>query len=250
MKGRFYGIGVGPGDPELLTMKAYRILNEVELIASPTSSDGRESIAFSIVEKGLDRRVKKLKLLFPMTRQRDELELHWGKAVTRILEELEAGKDVAFVTLGDPMLYSTYCYVVRKLKEYPDIRITTVPGITSISACAAAFNVPLAEGDETVAVLPGMCDPSQLEEVLRWFDNVVLMKISSNYAQIAEVLKKLELTESSFFASRLGHAGEYLSREIENLVDRKKDYLSLMIIKQRRLEEIEGLLRRGRSGRS
>ncbi|NPV52722.1 MAG: precorrin-2 C(20)-methyltransferase [Firmicutes bacterium] len=232
MRGRLYGIGVGPGDPELLTMKAYRILSEVDVVASPVSSQDREGIALSIVEKALGRQVNRLELVFPMTREKKELELHWGTAVSKMLEKLDAGQDVAFVTLGDPLLYSTYCYVVRRLRGYPDIQITTIPGITSFSACTAAFNVPLAEGDETVAILPGMGDPSQLEEALRSFDNIILMKAASNYDQIVRLLAELGLSGNCLFASRLGHGDELLSTDVAHLGGQKKDYLSLMVVKR------------------
>lgn len=157
MKGRFFGIGVGPGDPELLTLKGHRVLREVQVICSPRSAADRESIALSIARRFAGEGCEVLELVFPMSKDGENLERCWLEAARSIIRRLEQGKDVAFVTLGDPGLYSTYAYLVEKLRLLrPGVEIETIPGVTAFLACAAARNTPLARGEEKLAVLGGL----------------------------------------------------------------------------------------------
>ena len=147
-KGKLIGIGVGPGDTELLTLKAAKILKSVPVIFSPKSSKEKESIALSIIRPIIDERndSKKLMLvepIFPMIEDEKELERCWTSASEMIAQYLDSGRDVAFITLGDPSIFSTYSYVQKKLKD--SYEIETIPGITSFTACAAARNEALVE---------------------------------------------------------------------------------------------------------
>ena len=239
MKGVFYGVGVGPGDPELITLKGYRTLREADVICSPKSRAEKEGVALSIVRSLLDIKQKVLELTFPMTNDKVELELYWDKAVRQILSLLKEGKKVAFITLGDPSLYSTYTYVLKKIKQAGSYPVETIPGVASFCACAAAANIPLAEGDEKLAIIPAVKDLDPLRLVLQNFENVVLMKIARNYPAVVKILAELGLKDQAIYASRCGLPDGFLKaglstlpEEMEELKEIQKDYLSLIIIKR------------------
>jgi precorrin-2/cobalt-factor-2 C20-methyltransferase len=236
MAGKFYGVGVGPGDPELMTLKAKRVLEEVDIICTPKSGKTKESIALAIVEEILDVSSKVKELIFPMTHDQDKLDNFWDEAAEEIKAELERGKDVAFITIGDPLLYSTYIYVLKRLEER-SIDIETIPGINSFSACTAAMNRPLAEKNETVAIIPAAYDYDNLEEVLSDFDNSVLMKVASNFDEVVGKLDKLGIKKSSFYVSKCGSEDEFLTTDLDSLVGEDLDYLSMIITKQSPEEE-------------
>ena len=233
MKGVFSGVGVGPGDPELITLKGYRVLQEADVICSPKSSADKEGVALSIAseiikEKG-DREI--LELPFPMTKDQAELELSWEKAADRIIDLLQAGKKVAFITLGDPTLYSTYTYVLKKIKAAGSWEIETIPGVPSFCACAALAGLPLAEGDEKLAVVPAVGDPDSLRFVLQNFENVILMKVARKYAEVVKILEELDLKDRAVFATRCGLPGGRVERNLDQVKTGKQDYLSLIMVK-------------------
>jgi len=233
VKGVFYGVGVGPGDPELITLKGYRVLQEADVICSPKSSADKEGVALSIVseivkEKG-DREI--LELPFPMTKDQAELELCWEKAAGRIIDLLQAGKKVAFITLGDPTLYSTYTYVLKKIKAAGLWEIETIPGVPSFCACAALAGLPLAEGDEKLAVIPAVKDLDSLRFVLQNFENVILMKVARKYAEVVKILEELDLKDRAVFATRCGLPGGRVEHNLDQVEKSKQDYLSLIMVK-------------------
>lgn len=176
MKGTFYGIGVGPGDPELLTLKATRILNKIDVIAVPESKKEAGSVALDIAAPYLKKGVKIITLTFPMIR--DEV----AKAAIRrenallIAKEIEKGSNVAFLTLGDPMLYSTYIYLLENMTNM-GIEIISIPGIYSFAAISNLLNSPLAKGDESLAVISEF-DPLVWSDLQR-FQSIVCMKVSA-----------------------------------------------------------------------
>lgn len=235
--GVFYGIGVGPGDPELLTIKAYRVLQEAEVICAPRSREEKDGVALSIIQnlkaQGLLRAEQEvLELHFPMTREREELERCWKEAAERIVFLLRAGKKVAFLTLGDPAFYSSYTYVARKIRAAGSWRVETIPGVPSFCAGAALAEVSLAEGEEKVAILPGAEDLGFLRWVVQNFENVVLLKASRRHQEVLELLQEMGLAERAIFVSRCGLTGELVERLGEKKMLEKPDYLSLLIIKR------------------
>lgn len=234
MVGKFYGVGVGPGDPELMTLKAKRILDQADIICAPKSKAGKDSIALSIVKEVVSTEGKIKDLVFPMTHNQERLDKFWNEAADEIQAELENSREVAFITLGDPLLYSTYIYVLERLQNRPvEVEIETVPGINSFSACAAAMNQPLAEKNETLSIIPAAYDYDNLEEILATFDNTVLMKVARNFDEVVAKLERLEMKESSFYASKCGRSEELLTRDLDSLLGDELDYLSLVIAKQR-----------------
>ena len=189
-KGKLIGIGVGPGDTELVTLKAAKVLKSVPVVFSPKSSKEKESIALSIVRPILEERkdYKRLMIvepIFPMIENKKELEKIWTSASELIAQYLNTGRDVAFITLGDPSIFSTYSYVQKKLIDKYEIE--TIPGITSFTACAAAKNKALVEQNDILTIVPKIDD--RLEEILDYSDSIVLMKASRNTSRLESTIE-------------------------------------------------------------
>lgn len=233
MKGKIFGLGVGPGDPELLTIKAYRILKEVDLVCVPKSRAEKGSLALAIVKQIVERDFEVLELLFPMTHDKETLQQHWDTATDSVVEKVRAGQTVAFITIGDPMFYSTYAYVLERVKRnYPEIEIETVPGITAFAACSSFINEPLTEGDEKLAIVPAAYGISAIREALESNDDIVLMKINRMYDDVVALLKQMGLGDKAVYISRCGYPDQYYTTDIESLVGKEKDYMSTMIIRK------------------
>jgi precorrin-2/cobalt-factor-2 C20-methyltransferase len=191
-KGKVIGVGVGPGDPDLLTVKAIRVIQDADVIFAPTPSATGQSLALNTVRPVLENRTPPpeiFTLVFPMTKDETELEKAWTENSERIAKHAQEGKLVAYVAIGDPSLYSTFAYVQRELRvRHPEIEIGVVPGITSLSACAASGGMPLASGEETVLIMPTF-DSNLLREESRLVDNIVWMKGVSNLIEPVKLLK-------------------------------------------------------------
>lgn len=232
MTGRFYGIGLGPGDPDLMTLKAKDILEKVDVICSPISKEGRPSIALGIVEMAIDSMPHVIQPLFPMSKDQAVLEEHWEKAAEEVHGHLKEGRDVAFVTIGDPTFYSTYAYVMKKIKgRHPDIDIETVPGIASPLACMAGINESLIEGNDKLAVIPAEYGLDDLEDILETFDTVVLMKVSRSFKKIRDILLDMGLAGKAILFSRCGRDGS-IYMPLEDVTEEKVDFMSMIIIKR------------------
>jgi len=227
-KGKLYGIGVGPGDTELLTLKAARILKTVPVVFTPKSAKEKESIALSIVRPILEERqdYKRLMLvtpIFPMIEDKEELEKIWTSASEMIAQYLDSGRDVAFITLGDPSVFSTYSYLQKKLKG--NYEIETVPGITSFTACAAARNEALVEQNDILTVVPKIND--RVEQILEYSDSIVLMKASRNTAQLEQVIEQKERPKDIYSVQNCTRENEKIIEGFSN----EKPYLTTTIIK-------------------
>lgn len=234
MAGKFYGLGVGPGDPGLITLKAYRILEEVDMLCVPRSSADRDSLALQVVTGLVKKDFHRLELSFPMSRDRSVLEESWAAAGEEVARNVRRGSRVAFVTIGDPMFYSTYGYVLKHLKSrHPDLETETVPGVMAMSACASLLGVPLAEGDESLAVLPAAYGLDHLAEVLTSYDNVVLMKVNKKMEEVAGLLDRLGLGGRAVYFSRCGYGDQFVTADLEELAGKRLDYMSLLIVKKK-----------------
>jgi precorrin-2/cobalt-factor-2 C20-methyltransferase len=231
---RIYAIGVGPGDPELLTRKAERILRSVPVICAPTAGPADSSYALSIIEPLLDlKRQEVIIQVFPMRKDQAGLDEFWQTAAAGVAERVRRGSDVAFITIGDPFIYSTFLYIYRILREkYPDIPVEVVPGVSSINAAAIAAGIPLGQASERIAIIPAAFEEKDLLKVLSDFDTVVLMKVSRVFDGIYALLKELGLEKKCAFISRVGTAEEEVVFDLESLLGRKLDYLSMLIVKK------------------
>lgn len=233
--GMFYGIGVGPGDPRLLTLKAIDVLQSVDIVAIPKSRRDRESVAWDIAKVHCPSGVRLLELEMPMTSDPHILTTAWRDAAAAVLEELKQGHSVAFITLGDPSLYSTYSYLLYILQDQlPQESIITVPGITAMSAAAAKVNVPLATGDEPLLVLPSTEDAGEYLD----FPNLVLMKVSRRLPELLNQLAEQE--KNAVLLTRVGQPGEEIrwNPKGSDYATEKIDYLSLLLVKNESEKEV------------
>jgi precorrin-2/cobalt-factor-2 C20-methyltransferase len=229
----FYGIGVGPGDPELLTVKATSVLGACSHVFVPKARTGSESVALEIARQYLRSDAEVQELVFPMTPDQALLEQRWRESAEMIAPVLEAGKDACFLTLGDPMVYSTYIYLLRALAErLPGVTTTTIPGITSFCAAASATQFPLGEGKELITIVPTSDDLSVLRSALATQGTVVLMKIGKRLREILEILEEFALIEHSVFVSRAGLDREHIEVDLRRLrvEDPEAGYLSVIIV--------------------
>ena len=232
--GRIHAVGVGPGDPELLTRKAERVLREAAVICAPAATADDASFALYIVEPFLNRKRQEILVrTFPMTRDEAVLNPLREAVAAELAGHACSGRDVAFITIGDPLLYSTFQPIFRILgEEYPHIAVEFVPGISSITAAASAAGLPLALADETVAILPATADEEKIIKALIAFDTVVLLKISRAFDRVYEMLTALKLENNAVFVRRVGSSKEEVVFDLSSLAGKKLDYLSLLIVKK------------------
>ncbi len=229
--GTLFGIGVGPGDPGLVTVKALEVLRRVPRIFAAGSSRNSYSIAMNIVRHHLgDTEIEFLP--FPMTKDEAVLEEAWNRNARQVADVLDEGSDAAFVTIGDPLTYSTYSYLLKAVQRLnPDVKAVTVPGITSYSAAAAAANLPLCEGEESCHLISGAFGGEKLKQVVGTSENVVMLKTYRHFDNIYDTLEELDLLDRSTCVSLCGHEGETVSSGLQPLKGKKMPYLSLVIVK-------------------
>lgn len=231
MAGKLWGIGVGPGDPELLTVKATKILAQVPVVFAPKARDEQPSLALTIAKEYLPSQVKVEEIVMPMTDDKLRLKKAWEEGAQSLWNYLKDGTEVAFLTLGDPSLYSTFIYLCQSLREISStIPVEIIPGITSFSAAAAKAEIPLAEGDEPLVVLPGPWELAE-EKALLSQANLVLMKVSRDYEGLLADLDNKGRLEKSTLIARVGQEGEAIVENLRTLSGKKVDYLSLIISK-------------------
>jgi precorrin-2/cobalt-factor-2 C20-methyltransferase len=227
-----FGIGIGPGDPELITVKAVKVLSQVDIVFAAASTKNSYSIAWEIASPYLREGVPLVQLGFPMTRDKKRLETAWEENVHKIHSALMEGRDAAFITIGDPLTYSTFGYIMDTMKKrHPEVSIQVIPGVTSYQAAAAAAQEVLAEGEESLCVVSGALGPDRLKEIIRHTDNVVIVKVYRHYREILDVLNGLDLSSRSVLISRCGLPGEEIVHDPSVCPDRALPYLSLILIR-------------------
>jgi len=235
--GKLYAIGVGPGDPQLLTIKAANILQRIKYVFTAASDSNGKSLALQIASQHLAPDAKIHPLYFPMTRNKERLEKAWEENCTKIKHVLQLPEDAAFITLGDPSTYSTFTYLMRKLNKSVDLHCEIVPGITSYQASAALVRLPLAEGEESFTIVSGAKGTKELEHALTYSDNIVIIKAYKHYKEIVTFLKEKGLAEHSVAVRRCGLPGEEISFQIDEWDGEKKSYFTLLIVKKRPLHK-------------
>ncbi|MGG0382767.1 precorrin-2 C(20)-methyltransferase [Priestia endophytica] len=233
MIGTLYGLGVGPGDPELITVKAFRKLKETDVIAYPKKRKGSKSYAHRIVEAYFNPSEKEmLGLVFPMTKDKEILQKKWSETTEMVFAELQQGKDVAFVTEGDPLLYSTFIHMMKLMKErHPEVQIETVPGISSINGAASRLGLPLADGDEHVAIVPAREDYEEMKKVLLENDCIVFIKVAKVIDFMIPLLKELNLLHKASVVTKVT-SEEEIVWNIEELEGVELEYLTLMVVRK------------------
>jgi precorrin-2/cobalt-factor-2 C20-methyltransferase len=244
LAGKFIGIGVGPGDPELITVKAVKALKTVDVVSVPKAHANTPSMALGMVKHILEEREKPpevLELVFPMTKDEVEVKRLWAKNAGIVAEKVESGKVVAFITLGDPMFYSTFIYLFHSLRqEYPEVKLEIIPGVTSLTACAAGAQIPLAEKEEVIAIIPSDLDSKLIEETAKQADTLVFMKCAHRFKDLVPILEKSSFTKNSTIAlvRRCTMAEEkVIVGKLEDVRswDIPEDYFSMAIVKRSEL---------------
>lgn len=238
MSGKLTVIGVGPGDPELLTLKGLRILKAAGCIFVPKGREEGSSLALSIVSDLLDLSGREVvEAYFPMRKTRGstdqgDLDAQWQNTVESVMSRLNSGIDVVFITIGDPTVYSTFYYLHERLLVLdPDIKVEIIPGVSSIMASAARAGVYLGIADERIAVLPANY-MSNLSDTLQAFDTIVLMKVNKVFAQIRQKLNEMQLTDKAVFVARAGMEDEKIFCNLEEVTDDDLNYFSMVIVKK------------------
>lgn len=243
MKGTFYAVGVGPGDPELLTMKAIRTIRECPVLAVPISDPecgqpiwnrfAKEErwlgkcAAYQILT-GADLDVTEKEMLYlpmPMIREKERLRENHDRCAKQVMEILDVGLDIACVTLGDPSIYATTSYIKVRL-EQNGYRTALIPGVPSFCAAAAGLNVTLAENREEIHILPASYD---IEKSLSLSGTRILMKTASRTAQVREALEKRGM--DALMAENCGMEQEQFYHSVKEIPD-KTSYYSLYIVKE------------------
>ncbi len=244
-QGRLYLVGVGPGDPELMTCKAARILEQTKIWVAPKAKKNGNSSAVTIAaaQTGVAGKTI-LELRFPMKkvhlgcRQVDEVVQAWEEAAALVWSHLERGDDVAFPTLGDPALYSTAFYLLDTLQEqHPEARVTIIPGITAMAACSAKVCSPLGLGDDVVSIVPAAFDDDRLRTILMTFDAVILMKVFRKMKKIVPMLDELGLTDKAVLIERCGMDDQKIYKDIRETLNRDLHYFSTLLIRKKGITE-------------
>ncbi len=226
MKGILYGVGVGPGDPELMTLKAVRVIQECEYIAVP-AKDKNKCLSYKIASGAIDLTNKPcLAIPMPMTKDAAALEKYHTDGTNKISELLKQGKDIAFLTLGDPTVYATYSYIHKKI-EAEGYKTQIISGIPSFCAAAARLNVPLAEQAQEMHIIPASYQP---EEALNLSGTKVFMKIGSKMEWLKERLAGTN--NSVYMVENCGMEKERVSYAAEEL-DSAAGYYSIVIVKNK-----------------
>ncbi len=240
-----YVIGVGPGDPELLTLKAVRLIREMPVIFVPKGREDGTSLALSIIKSivKLDRK-KIIELHFPMikTAGTNALSDKWSNLAQEMIQNLRDA-DGAFLTLGDPCFYSTFFYLYdRLLRLSSSLRIEIIPGVSSINASAARAGIPLGLAGDRIAIIPAnyigklMAEETLDHELQIWsaFDTIVFMKVDRNFYEIKKFLMDKGLINRSIYLSRVGMRDERVIHDLNKVKEQDLDYFSMVIVRNKR----------------
>jgi precorrin-2/cobalt-factor-2 C20-methyltransferase len=236
--GTLYGIGVGPGDPDLITMKAVNILKTVHVVFTASSSKNDHSMAVHIAKSHIPEGTPLVRLSFPMCRDRKLLEKAWEDNAQFVIKDLKEGKDVAFLTVGDCMTYSTFGYLGRTVKKLaPSAPIVAVPGITSYQAAAARTNRPLVEGEEAMLLLSGAKGGDRFRQLGQCAENVVFLKAYKNVPDINSALEECGRLENSVGVVACGLPQEKIVEDLREFETSKPEYWTLILSKQKNCRE-------------
>jgi len=225
---KLYAIGVGTGDNSSLTLKAVETLQKIDILYCPTSKNDNTSIAYTIAKKYIRDDVQIKNRHFPMIRDKQKLEVVFDEIADEIKKDVQLGKEVGFVTIGDAMIYSTFIYILRKLKD--EIDIITVSGIPSFVDVASKTNFPIAFDDNAFVVVPATTSIQKLEEYIISFDSIVIMKAYKNYNDIISLIKKYNLQENTIVVSNASLENEIILQGEEIFDKKNEDYLTTILI--------------------
>ncbi len=230
MIGKLTGVGVGPGDPELLTLKGLRTLQEAGEVFVPVGDTGETGRAEAVVRAHLGEASGQVRrLLFALSDDPEARARNWSNAAREVAETLQRGTNCAFATIGDPNLYSTFTYLLKVVrKTVPEVEVDTVPGITAMQDLASRSGTVLALGNEKLALLPFTAGKPVLRSALEGFETVVCYKGGARLREVLAVAEETGRLEDATYGSRLGMEGEEVIRGSE-MLGREGTYLSTVI---------------------
>lgn len=233
-KGSLFGVGLGPGDPELVTLKAVKVLERARVVAF-FRKRGRRGNAFAIAERYLRADAALLPLEYPYTTEIAPtdpeyvlaLEAFYEDSAARLAAPLEQGHDVALLCEGDPLFYGSYLYLHDRLSR--GYRCTVIPGITSFAGCAASAAVPLVSTNKVFSVIPGTLPEAELEARLRAADACAVIKLGSHYPKVRRVLDRLELTPRAWYFEN-GTTARERKMPLVDKTDETSVYFALILV--------------------
>jgi precorrin-2/cobalt-factor-2 C20-methyltransferase len=233
-------IGCGPGDPDLLTVKAVERIRNADAIFTPTSKEGKPSIALSIARKYIDESSTSItNLIFPMIKDKDSLRLQWKINSQIIADAVHSGKNSVYLTVGDPSLYSTWNYIHKELKEnYDDIDIEIIPGVPSFFAFAAQAKMSLVEGDQTLGIVPACYDLDKIRDTVASCDSIIFLKDGRYFDSVIEILSETGFSDNSIItiAQDVSAENEILVtkklKELRNTKNPVGKYFSIMVARK------------------
>lgn len=236
--GTLYGIGMGPGDPELLTLKAARLIAAAPVVAY-FAKRGRTGHARSIANGQIGAAAEELRLEYPFTIEREvadpsyltDMAEFYDSCAAAVAARLDRGKDVAVLCEGDPFFYGSFMYLFDRLAER--YRAEIVPGVTGMSACWTSARTPMTHGDDVLAVLPGTMDAERMAERLSDCDAAVIMKVGRNLSKIRAALARAGLAERAIYVERGTMNGERVA-PLAEVADDAAPYFSIVLVPGRR----------------
>ncbi|EDX87116.1 precorrin-2 C20-methyltransferase [Synechococcus sp. PCC 7335] len=230
LPGTLYGLGVGPGDPELITLKALNCLRSVPVVAFPAGLRGQSGVAQQIITPWLSPEQVQLPLQFPYVQDLEQLSVAWKQAAREVWPYLQTG-NVAFACEGDISFYSTFTYLAQSLQQlHPDVKVSAIAGISSPMAAAAALGIPLTYQHQRLTILPALYDAQQLETALDSAEVIVLMKVSSVYSQVWKILAERRLLARSYVVQNATKADQVIYSDLRSHPNLKLPYFSIMIV--------------------
>ena len=243
--GKLIGVSLGPGDPELITRRGWAALQSGARWIYPTKKAEEFSYALSIVERGgLAVPTDAVELVFPMTRDAQALGRAWALAATRTVELLAEGHDAVFLVEGDASTFATFGHLARVVRELvPEVEVETIPGVSSFAAAAATTGLPLAEEDETLAIIPTAYGIAVIDHLLDDFDTLILLKVKPLLDNVLDLLERRGLLATSCFIEKVGSPDERIVHDLATLRDTSVNYLSLLLVRNPKRQR--GELRRG-----
>lgn len=239
---KLYCIGCGPGDPDLLTLKAINIIKNADIIYTPTAREGKPSVALSIVERFLNKDTEIQQLVFPMIKDFNKLKENWKDNTKEITDSIRNGKRAIYLTVGDPSLYSTWIYIYREItKEHKDIEVEVIPGITSIFSFSAEIKTPIGEGEEIIGIIPACYNLDRLKTAAQCCDTLIFLKDGRYFNSVLEILMESGFPGESdiFIAQDVSTNSEALQKKklselLRNPNENNDKYLSIMIAKKKK----------------
>jgi len=229
--GILYGISVGTGDPELITVKGLRLLQQSPVVAFPGGVNGKQGMAQQIIAPWLQHNQEQLALAFPYVQDMSVLTQAWIVAAQKVWQYLQTGKNVAFACEGDVSFYSTFTYLAQTLQQiHPEAKVELVPGICSPMAAAAVLGHPLTIRQEKLVVLPAIYTIAELATVLDWADVIVLMKVSSVYQQVWQLLQQRSLLANSRIVVKATLPDMVIYSDLSDRQNLELPYFSILIV--------------------